>query len=76
MPVRRARAARRFARIPVHCPRCGSATIMNCPWIVLTAALTRWNHMNLHAACCAVSWDASAAELDAIRRFLDAAGES
>ena len=45
---------------------------MKCPWIVLTMALTRWNHMNLYAGCCAASWDASAAEFAAIRRLLDA----
>jgi hypothetical protein len=65
------RSTRRFARIPVRCPQCGAPTVMKCHWIVVTTALNRWNKMKLQAACCGVSWDASAAELDEIRRFLD-----
>ena len=73
--VPRARSTRRFMRIPVRCPRCGNATVMKCHRLVVTTALHRWNQMKLHAACCAVSWDAGAAELAGIRQFVGVSGD-
>jgi len=60
----------RTVLVPVRCPECGKSTSMRSAWVVVDTVLTRWNRMKLKAACCRVSWNASPAELDAIRRHV------
>jgi hypothetical protein len=64
----------RTVLVPVRCPECGKSTSMRSAWIVVDTALSRWNHMKLKAACCRVSWNASTAEVDEIRRHVGHAG--
>ena len=56
--------------LPVKCPKCGSESLSEFPVIVVMMALTRWNHMALHASCHEGSWDASVAEIRQIRQYL------
>ncbi len=64
----------RTLMVPVRCPECGKSMSMRSAWIVVDTALTRWNRMKLKAPCCGVSWNASSAELDEIRRHVGHAG--
>jgi hypothetical protein len=56
--------------IPVTCPACGALNLMEYPAIVVAVATTRWNNMLLTSPCHDVAWDASHAELTAIREFI------
>jgi hypothetical protein len=58
--------------VPVTCPECGAEHFAEVPAFVLEVALNRWNNLRLHGRCHAVSWDASQAEMQKIRRYLGA----
>ncbi len=59
--------------VPVTCPQCGIKSLSEQPIIVVVTALTRWNRMLLRALCHEEAWDATPAELEAIREYLGAA---
>jgi hypothetical protein len=56
--------------IPVTCRVCGLNSMVAFPAVVVGVALTRWHHMQLRSDCHDVSWDASDAEIMAIRGYL------
>jgi hypothetical protein len=56
--------------IPVTCPQCGEASLSAHPVVVVVTALTQWNRMLLRAACHEQAWNATHAELQAIREHL------
>ncbi len=56
--------------IPVRCPECGVVALTAFPTVVAATALTSWLQMRLHSNCHNRSWDASATEIDSMRRYL------
>jgi hypothetical protein len=56
--------------VPVTCPQCGTQSLSEFPALVIIVGLTRWKNMVLSAPCHAGAWNASLAELDAIRVHL------
>ena len=56
--------------LPVRCRRCGVVTLVEFPTVVVVTALTRWNQLALHSHCHDEKWDASAAEIQAIRDYV------
>jgi hypothetical protein len=56
--------------VPVQCPSCGIVRMTSFPVLVILAALTKWQQMRLYAGCHDGAWDASPAELQAIRQHL------
>jgi hypothetical protein len=56
--------------LPIKCPQCGTESLTEFPTIVVATALTQWNQLQIHANCHPKPWDASAAELQAIRNHL------
>jgi hypothetical protein len=57
---------------PVTCPKCGKERLTRFPMNVVADALLRGSDICLVSTCHDVIWDATAAELEQIREYLDA----
>ena len=58
--------------LPVICRTCGAETLTEFPTLVVTVALSRWNHMALYSSCHEGTWDASPLEVKKLREFVGA----
>jgi hypothetical protein len=59
-------------RFPVTCPKCGAEQIEESPVAEVAAALLSDGKLRFLASCHTYTWNASPAELEQIREYLDA----